>query len=280
MVFIFVVMVSESASFSQENIDSKAPVFFLFNKVELKSEANIDEEYIDNLLNKMGEKPTEDQALSIPVSLIDDDLSPPVGQKIWGFFYSDDHGLRISPDKISTVTGYQIQGDDNNGNSISFQTDVNPSSPYTGAIYVLKPKDTLIESEKTSLLSSKEVNELISKFPKTYFPVGENIRRSLDLNKWILPKNNLKLSLKVGNFKIIQFIKTKGTGMIFDKACFVDLGKKIVVFNNCYFLNVLKIGKSDYFIMDDTNWYQGELSVYKLNGETFELVKRDGFSTD
>ncbi len=57
-------------------------------------------------------------------------------------------------------------------------------------------------------------------------------------------------------------------------------GKKIVVFNNCLFLNILDIGKFKYLIVDDTNWYGGQLSVYKLNHESIDLVKRDGFSKD
>jgi hypothetical protein len=40
------------------------------------------------------------------------------------------------------------------------------------------------------------------------------------------------------------------------------------------------VGEEKYFIVDNTNWYVGELAVYKMNGEKFDKVKKDGFSKD
>lgn len=128
------------------------------------------------------------------------------------------------------------------------------------------------------MLSLDEINELVAKLPQTYIPVNGNAQKPICLNKKDLFKNNLKLALRVGNFKVVEFIKMNDTTV--DKICFIDLGKKIVVFDSCLFLNILKIGTTNYFIMDDTNWYGGQLSVYKLNEANFDLVKRDGYSKD
>jgi|GEM_PF-4428601 hypothetical protein len=279
IITVFILMVFNNSSFSEESTGSKEPTFFFYNKAQLNHYLNIDEKYINNLLSKMGEKLKEGQPLSVPVSLIEGDVLPVFGQEIWGFIYSDEHGLYVFPDQVDTVTGFQIQGDDLNGNSISFQTNHSVNISNMGAVYVLGPKDVSIESERASSLSLNEINELISRLPETYMPVNEKIKNPLNLNKDELLKNDLKLAIKIGNYKVIEFIKVNTDGSD-EKVCFIDLGKKIVVFHNSLFLNILKIGDNDYFIVDDTNWYVGQLSVYKLIGENFTLIKSDGFSKD
>lgn len=150
LVFLFIVVGPESVSLSEELTGSNEPTFFLFNGVQPKHSVNIDNKYIDNLLSKIGKKLTVGKALSVPVSLVGDDLSPSLGQKLWGFFYSDENGLYISPDEITTVTGYQIRDDGLNGASISFQTNEDLYSLEFDFVYVLCPRDTEIESERHS----------------------------------------------------------------------------------------------------------------------------------
>jgi hypothetical protein len=114
--------------------------------------------------------------------------------------------------------------------------------------------------------------------PKKYNPVNQKTEDSIVLDKTALSEYKLELAKKFGNFKVIEFIKIKDTNV--DKVCFIDLGEKIVVFKDCLFLDIVDIGKDKYFVVDNTDWYVGELAVYKMNDEKFELVKRDGFSKD
>jgi hypothetical protein len=280
IVIFFILIVSTNLSYSKESNIINNPIFFLFNKAQLKHGADIDKDYIDNLLSEMGEKLTEEHPLSVPVSLIKKDVIPTLGQQIWGFFYSDEHGLYVSPIKISTVTGYQAQSVELDGNSISFQTNEDRNASDMGAIWVLCPQNGGVGLESVSKLSLNDINKFISRLPKSYIPVDQKIKNPIKLNKDDLLEHKLELAIKIGNFSILEFIKIEDPSTSVDKVCFIDLGKKIVVFKDCLFLNILDIRKDKYFIVDDTNWNAGQLSVYKMNGEKFVLVKRDGFSKD
>jgi len=264
------------------SITVNEPTFFLFNTVRFKPEAAGKKKYLETLLDKMGYGAkkyfSHPGVVSIPVSLIQDDVIPGFGQEVWGF-HGSYNSHAFAPNK-SLVTKFEIQNNSFGGNRICFKTDDCLDKNDWNSVYVLLPSGVKPGYVFQTPLSIKAIKDIISRAPKTYEIVRKNGTTSHQLNKDSLSNYDLRSANEIYPLKIKIILFTKSDDQYMEKISFIDFGNKVIIRYDDLIDAILKFGENYYFLMNSGGGGAISKTVYKLNGEDFEEVYSDGMESD
>lgn len=294
------ILLPNNSTKAEEPKTSNQSIFFLFNHVHFESENIRPIKYAESLLTQLG--PDAKKSLqktghiSIPVTLIKNDVTPKLGQKLWWCSY------QIFPpqQKKCTVSEFQIRNDAFAGNQLYFQTEYYSEKMNDWGIYLLLPEGEKPEYLQNNSLTLNEIKKIISKTPETYEQIIEkriinkknkpifskeiqtNKLNKDDLNNFKLDySRKIKCQTDASELKIISFSKNLEGREGIETITIVDDGNNILVRNNSGMLKtVFKIESYYYLVMGEASGGVYFENVYKLNGTNFEDVYFDDTETD